>query len=251
MATKAELDNLIEAALADNKLTSKEMEVLVKKAKQLGIDEDEFLIELDAKKHKAKLLNNVKTKSSRNRIILLTVSALIMIICLSIIFLIPNKKEKFETALSTYDFQKAFSLLAKFPGPEQNTGGIELSKRNFRHQQLIKAMVPFYLNNNQVQKAIYALNEYQFEFSIKPHNNIFYRNTERQTYNMEVQFFNSLWFDIAHYFANNGKIDESKNIVNMKLVPYSDDRSNPTFDPVQELKNNFQALLDGLPKYGF
>ncbi|RLD41171.1 MAG: hypothetical protein DRI86_13905 [Bacteroidetes bacterium] len=54
---REQLDRLIESALADGKLSKKEIEVLTKKAKSIGIDEDEFLIELDAEK-----INLKKTK---------------------------------------------------------------------------------------------------------------------------------------------------------------------------------------------
>lgn len=49
-----ELDRLIEFALADGVLTEKEKAILVKKARTLGIDEEELEMVLDAKLHKLK-----------------------------------------------------------------------------------------------------------------------------------------------------------------------------------------------------
>jgi predicted porin len=247
MANRTELDKLIEAALADNKLTTKEMEVLVKKAKQLGIDEDEFLIELDAKKYKAKLKQRGNTKNSRKKLILISTSAIIIFASLSFILFTPNKKERFETALSKYDFQKAYSLLGKFD--DWNGDNNRMSEKSLQTQQLIKIAVPYYLKNNQPQAAIDALSEYHFEYTLIPVGGFLNsKSQQRQFYNGEAQFYNSLWFDIAYYLVKNGQVIEAKDIVNLKLVPFSDDSNSPSFEPIQELRNNFQVLLDGLPE---
>jgi hypothetical protein len=47
-----ELDKLIEAALADNVLTGREMEILLEKAKSLGMDPGAFEIMIEAKRFK-------------------------------------------------------------------------------------------------------------------------------------------------------------------------------------------------------
>jgi len=44
-----ELEKLIELTLADGQLTDKERTVLYRKAMELGVDQDEFEIVLDAK----------------------------------------------------------------------------------------------------------------------------------------------------------------------------------------------------------
>jgi hypothetical protein len=259
MADRRELDRLIEAALADNKLTSKEMEVLVRKAKQLGIDEDEFLIELGAKQHlkkrkaksdKSKKLLEAVKKGDSPKAALFGFLGLLLIagLCFGIYGIIEwvqtSKVKKFDEAILKYDFQKAYSLLAKFS--ETDADNPELSERALKTQQLLKAAIPYYLKNNQPQAAIDALNEYQFELTVKPHKNFFYRNAERQAYNTEAQFYNLLWFDIAYYLVKNGQINEGIDIVNLKLVPYTNDNSDPTFEPIQEIKDNFQKLVNGL-----
>lgn len=53
-----ELENLIEAALADGELTEKEKQVLLKKAQSLGIDLDEFEMVLNARLMKLKKTSN-------------------------------------------------------------------------------------------------------------------------------------------------------------------------------------------------
>ena len=49
---KKEFDKLIEAALADNVLTGREMEILLEKAKSLGMDPGAFEIMIEAKRFK-------------------------------------------------------------------------------------------------------------------------------------------------------------------------------------------------------
>lgn len=54
---KPELEDLVAAALADNQITEGEMRVLLRKAKELGLDEDEFRLELEARRHKMQQKN--------------------------------------------------------------------------------------------------------------------------------------------------------------------------------------------------
>ena len=238
MIDREQLDKLIDAALADNKLTSKEMEVLIKKAKQLGIDEDEFLIELDAKKYHSNRIKKSEKKRISKKLLIIIVSAILIFSVFIFIFL-PSRNEKFETALSNYDFKTAYILLSKYSDSD---------KRALRSQQLIKAAVPYYLKNNQIQLAIDALSEYQFKYTVR-YTNIFYRREERAAYNLEADFFNSLWLDIAYFLVKNAQIDKGLEIVNLKLVPYTGSDWDPTFEPIQEKVAEFKAMINELPKH--
>jgi len=57
-----ELEKLIEYAITDGVITEKEKEVLYKKAKELGVDIDEFEMILDAKLHQKTSKNNESSK---------------------------------------------------------------------------------------------------------------------------------------------------------------------------------------------
>ena len=49
-------------------------------------------------------------------------------------------------------------------------------------------------------------------------------------------------------FLINGNIIEAKHIANLKPVPFSDDNNNPTFEPIQETRNNFKELVNSLAR---
>jgi hypothetical protein len=265
MSNREDLDRLIESALADSKLTSKEMEVLVKKAKQLGTDEDEFLILLDAKKYKARHIKDEKPKISKGKFVIAGI-ALFIIVTLVISFKysrsvnkgkelsgnqleeLPKKEqmgvtEKFDIALSKFDFDSAYSLINQYP----------LSNDWSRIQRLTTVAVTYYLKNNQPQLAIDALKEYPFVDEKprprKPDDEWYWQyQDEIKWHNGEVQFINSLWFDVAYYLVKNGKINEGKDIVNLKLIPFLDDIGNSTFKPIQEKKESFQSLINDIRK---
>ena len=59
-----ELENLIDAALADGVLTEKEKQILFKKAQTMGVDLDEFEMVLDARLVKLKKAEQEKAASS-------------------------------------------------------------------------------------------------------------------------------------------------------------------------------------------
>lgn len=54
----AELEKLIDLALADGQLTEKEKQILTRKAKEFGVDEDEFEMVLEGKLHLAQKAMN-------------------------------------------------------------------------------------------------------------------------------------------------------------------------------------------------
>ena len=63
----AELENLIELALADGVLTDKEKAVLYKKAQTLGIDTDEFEMVLEGKLHLKQQEDTQKSKETQKK----------------------------------------------------------------------------------------------------------------------------------------------------------------------------------------
>lgn len=62
----AELEKLIDLALADGQLTEKEKQILTRKAKEFGVDEDEFEMVLEGKLHLAqKAMNQSNTPQAQ------------------------------------------------------------------------------------------------------------------------------------------------------------------------------------------
>jgi tetratricopeptide (TPR) repeat protein len=224
-----ELDKLIEAALADDKLTAKEMEVLIRKAKSLGIDEDEFLIELDAKKHYTNNKRRIEKKGRRVKIITILISALISVSFLIYVIIKPTKEEKFDEAISQYDFITAYKLLSKFSDSQTM---FVLSERSKRKQQIIQSAVAFYIKNGNQQLALDAIEEYQFQQS-PDYTSFLNRGSKKDTYNKEVSFYNTLILDIAFSYKDIGEVDKAIDIAS-KLKLFTNNDWESTLEPFQK-----------------
>jgi hypothetical protein len=205
MSDREELDRLIEAALADNKLTAKEMEVLAKKAKQLGIEEDEFLIELDAKKYKSKLnrrneliskfLNFFKRLGLTKSIILFIVLFLVIGITQNSIRQ-SNVERKLSNAIENKDFDVAFKLLIKH---KESFGA-----SNEKHITLLNSYIPFLLENNLPGKAVSSMLEYDIAGDIESSGNLIYSR---------IDIYNRLIISIVSYFVFQNNMDEASKIL--------------------------------------
>ena len=123
-----ELEKLIAAALTDKKLTREEMKVLMKKAKELGLDEDEFKMELKSREYKLDQENSEERQEfwRANRKIIALVSLGCLAVITSLIIIILNsdshKLKRFakkndlkyvdwNEALVNYDFANAYALI--------------------------------------------------------------------------------------------------------------------------------------------
>lgn len=123
-----ELENLITAALTDKKLTSEEMKVLMKKAKELGLDEDEFKLELKSRTYKLNQENSEERKelwrANRKIIALVSLGCFVLITSLLMVILSSDshKLKRFakkndlkyvdwNEALVNYDFANAYALI--------------------------------------------------------------------------------------------------------------------------------------------
>ncbi len=180
-----------------------------------------------------KIFDFIKQLSGKTVLIIVCLAAIII----TLIVFIPSKEERFQKALTNYDLPKAYTLLGKFKGSNK--------EGNSRHQQLIRVAVPYYLRNNQPQAAVDAVSEYNFQSSITP-GKTWVEAARRQAYNNETEFYNTLMFDIAIHLLKSGNVNEAKDIVNFKLVPYADENDKPTFVPIQQRMDNFQNSVNDL-----
>jgi len=259
-----ELESLVEAALADNKLTAKEMEVLIRKAKSLGIDEDEFLIELDAKKYHKKKLRKGESKGGLraflNReishreaglrwqtravpkdsifdlkpiqtervqvpvnartirvghILIPLVSVLVAVfILVGSLKLRTDYYEELDLALVNFNIERAYECLA------------HINPKYISHRKILRVAVPLYIKNGNTTGALDLLNEYGFYFKISDAN----------WYNEEVEFFNSLIILISNSLVTEGNKKLAEEIIETKLKPYADVDGKPTYAPVIDRK---------------
>jgi hypothetical protein len=288
MTTKAELDNLIEAALADNKLTTKEMEVLIRKAKQLGIDEDEFLIELDAKKlikKKAKIkrwlsiLNNniyhreagyVRELDKENedwKSMLgitkqkyvdvykkaLTIKVWHIVLPCIIVFLAI-----FIPIVATPNYSKKIDkALVEYNIAKAYEINAKYQSR-YAHQKILKVAVPYYVKEGNLIEALSLVGEYGFnnDFPIRRNltgvDKLIGDNGEFEAdmkfYNSEVEIYNDLLLTIANSSVSTGNNQLASDIIETKLKPFVDADGKQTFIPIEEKLTFLRQKINGNQK---
>lgn len=170
MPNREELDRLIEAAFADKELTPKEMGILIQKAKELGINEDEFIIELDARMHKLKKKKDRKPRStspnsskrfiSKKVIILIIICSAIVIGLLLVNEFKPTRyksetqvESEFYKAIEGRKFDKAYELLNELKVLTDSWDHFDY------HKKLLDIRIPYLLENNAWEVAFSELKE--------------------------------------------------------------------------------------------
>lgn len=228
-----ELEKLIEYAIADGKVTKKERTVLVKKAAEIGISEDELMLELDAKLYLSKKdlkdsqrqqrnseIGNLKTKSKNiTRLVLIGLLVFIVVVITAAIIIgrtkAPRAIKKIEEALAIYDFEAA----------RKASGGlvadyISVSQVDVRdmHEKILSAEVTYCTNNGAIDRALQTLLEYKFRTSFTKECKSSGCNV---TYKNEVAFFNDLLLQIINQLEKESKYDLAVEYLNIyyKGVP--------------------------------
>jgi len=189
-----ELENLIDAALADNKLTGREMEIILKKAESLGVDKDEFEILIEAKLYKKKTkksffkrLNTViyhrdAKKSNLSGFagemmsqdsltiklwhILAPVTIVLLGIIIGVVISIFHEKElTIDDYLTQYDFENARMLLDELPCEiDRNAIDEALSDNIYCEKSVMEAKIiqleaQYLIGNDFFDKAIATAKE--------------------------------------------------------------------------------------------
>jgi hypothetical protein len=205
------LKKLIDASLIDGKITTKEKEILIKKAESDGIDKDEFQLYLSSLLHEKKKQNDIGytvdpltgkqtqySKSQTRKGLIIALSALIALG--SFIFLMAKgeKSEKaneispaekygcssFEECISKYQFDGAYYYYS-------------LDPNNKKQMDLVNAQVTYWSKEKNFEKAYDILQEYKIEANYNL-NTGDEKDESNIAYNNQANFYNNLLDDIIN-----------------------------------------------------
>ena len=168
MEFSPELKKLIDASLADGKITASEKKVLINRAIKEGHDEDEFVLYLDSLLHtlkstqpsKASFILKFWSKASEDSkwavgfvgflIVLFTV--------IGIAKAFESSKMTFEEALTSYDFEAARNLVSTMQCTDSWLDGVKC-ERSLQMVKLISLEVEFFTDNDAYEKAASSIQE--------------------------------------------------------------------------------------------
>jgi hypothetical protein len=227
---------LINAAMADGKISKKEKAVLLKRAEKEGLDSDEFLMYLDSILHSSKLstktANDFWNKKAfvipgiafQDEIVVKMRTAIFMVgfSFLSLIIVIPIALEfiegnidaenamtkrygcdSFNDCLSKQRFDGAYYFLDKQPK----------ETREDNYKSVINAQIAYWNKKNNFIKSIEILQE----FNIANSHNL---NTDDEeanvAYNDDIAFYNNLLDDIINKMMLN-KVKKNDQLKTAKL----------------------------------
>lgn len=224
MEFSPELKNLIDASLADGKITKNEKKVLVNRAIKEGHDENEFLLHLDSLKSlnnststgvvdKIKpLLNWVVAKKRRVILAFFVVATVLQLVVVILDGLYQGVKdsslanergcENVDDCLTSYRFSEARLYAAELTyGSKEQLRGI------------ISAEVSYYIAEDAIEMAIRSLREYKFEDTFRPQG----WSGANDDYNEEVAWFNSVIVQAISETTNNRAL-QNKLVVLLKPI---------------------------------
>jgi len=222
MSNREELDKLIEAAFSDKELTPKEMGILIQKAKELGINEDEFIIELDARMHKLKKKkerqprstspNSLKRFFSKKVIILFIVCSVIVIGLLIVNEFKPTRyksvkrvKGEFYNSIEKKDFVRAYEYLN-----ELKVITSEFDHFDY-HKELLNSRIPYLLGNNAWEVAFSEIKEV--------------KNYKYDSYDA-IQYTQEILFLIADHEIKNGNFNHASQVLDYLFIGIPSDDLN-------------------------
>ena len=168
MEFSPELKKLIDASLADGKITANEKKVLVNRAIKEGHDEDEFVLYIDSLLHTLKSKQTSKVSSimkfwstsseDTKAIIGMVVFIVVVVTAGGIAKAFESSKMTFEEALTAYDFEAARNLVSTMECNDSWLDGVKC-ERSLQMVKLISQEVEFFTDNDAFEKAASSIQE--------------------------------------------------------------------------------------------
>jgi hypothetical protein len=213
------LQNLMDAAFIDGKLSSKEKTTLIKKAESEGLDKDEFELYLVSIEHENKKKNDIaysvnpltgeKTEYSKKRTTKVLIGAIGLLIVLGCAVGYMSSSENsakesaakkydcssFEECLSEYQFDGAYYYYSKDPTKE-------------KEMNLVNAQVIYWAKEKNFEKAFDLLQEYKIEANYNL-NTGDQKDKSNIAYNEQANFYNNLLDDIINKMLTTDQPKES------------------------------------------
>lgn len=168
MEFSPELKKLIDASLADGKITANEKKVLINRAVKEGHNEDEFVLHLDS------LIHTLKSKQSSKASLILKLWSgasqetkgvfglvgllLVLLTVIGIAKAFESSKMTFEEALTSYDFEAARNLVSTIECYDRWLDGVKC-ERSLQMVKLISQEVEFFTDNDAFEKAASSIQE--------------------------------------------------------------------------------------------
>jgi hypothetical protein len=238
MTTSEELKKLIDASMADGKISSKERKVLIARAVSEGLDKDEFDLYLDSLTHSVKtesagLISKVvpflKWIAEKKRRVIIAFYV-VLFIGSGFAYLIGGafmgadgalkSSERgcasMEDCITNYKFEEARQYVSE-DGGGRNGGKI---------RKIISSEVSYYASQQELDMAFRSIMEYSFSNGFEPQG----RTMDNEYYNEEVNWYNSVVESILVDFES----DETK----LKKLVYS-------IKPLAKIGEMFKKSDDG------
>jgi len=210
------LKKLIDAALADGKITKEEKNVLLKKAEGEGIDAAEFELYLNGLLHSSNAMSS-KNKLEKVQSFLkwLVAKKRRMVVagflCLFVLGMIGSLFEEFKKAdkISDLGCENVEDCLMKYKFEEarlfhSEMSGFEIDK-DAALRSIISAEISYYLSNDVKDMALRSIQEFSFDESIKNKGEI----DDNEMYNELATWYNSNLKKLIVEFEDDSKTVKS------------------------------------------
>lgn len=169
MEFSPELKKLIDASLADGKITANEKKVLINRAINEGHNEDEFKLYIDSLVHNyrknkyGKITDVIKSSWSRSSEdakygIGIGAFFVVLFVFIGLSNACESQKMTFEEALTAYDFEAARNLVSTYPCDDNWLDGVKC-ERSLQMVKLISQEVEFFTDNDAFEKAASSIQE--------------------------------------------------------------------------------------------
>ena len=219
MTTSEELKKLIDASMADGKISSKERKVLIARAVSEGLDKDEFDLYLDSLTHSVKtesagLISKVvpflKWIAEKKRRVIIAFYV-VLFIGSGFAYLIGGAFMGADGALKSSERGCASmeDCITNYKFEEARQYASEDGGGRWDMQKIISSEVSYYASQQELDMAFRSIMEYTFSNGFKAQG----RKDDNEYYNEEVNWYNSVVETILVDFES----DETK----LKKLVYS------------------------------